>query len=67
MVMPRPGIEPRVSGLPDQRANHYTTAASQVLRFFYPYNLEYVEVHRESLTNLGNKQTQKHGTNKDEQ
>ena len=60
--MPRPGIEPRVSGLPDQCANHYTTAASQLLRLFYPNNLDEGEVHRETLTNPGSKQTQKHET-----
>ena len=27
---PRPGIEPRTSGLPDQRANHYTTEVTQL-------------------------------------
>ncbi len=27
---PQPGIEQRVSGLPVQRANHYTTAASRI-------------------------------------
>ena len=32
--LPQPGIEPRVSGFPDQRDNHYTTKASDLWLFY---------------------------------